>query len=323
MSEAGAIGAKISVCLLTYNHAQLIESTLRSILDQTVGGYEIVVSDDCSTDGTWDRILALAEEHGGVKPIRTPRNLGMAANANFAVAQTSRQYVALLHHDDLCRRDLLEKWVGVLERHADVVFVFNHYGRHGRVEMYTVPIEVERMEGRVFCDTYLLPSWGCPIHGTAMIRRAAWERVGGMRERFGLLADVDLWMRLARIGAVGYVPEAVIEIRQDRPSYYPDIYKAEQWSWERQRILYEIHATNRLETLDFDSPRDRLRWLRFRWRLTRETLHWLAYAVVKRKGGLLTTSDRGATPWDLPGLDLLRRLLRRAAPAGGAIREDA
>jgi glycosyltransferase involved in cell wall biosynthesis len=305
--------------LLTYNHVGLIESTLRSVLSQTLDGYEVLVSDDCSTDGTWDRILAIAEEDRRIRPIRTPRNLGMAANANFAVAQVTRPYVALLHHDDLYRQDLLEKWARLLERHPDVVFVFNQYGRHGHTDLYTQPIDGERIDGRLFFETYLLPRWGCPVRGTAMIRRSAWDRAGGMRERFGLLADVDLWMRLSRTGAVGYVHEPLIEIRQDRPTYYPKIYKGEHWSWDRQRILYEIHAVNRLETMDLGSPSARLRWWLFRYRLTVESLRWLGYAVVKRRGELISTSRRAETPYDLPGLRLLRRILQRtASEVGGA-----
>ena len=78
------VGKKISVCLLTYNHVNLIDSTLRTILDQTITGYEVIVSDDCSRDGTWERILAFAASDARIKPIRPPRNMGMPGNANFA-----------------------------------------------------------------------------------------------------------------------------------------------------------------------------------------------------------------------------------------------
>lgn len=307
------VGEKVSVCLLTYNHAGLIESTLRSILTQTIDSYEILVSDDCSVDGTWDRILAIARDDERITPIRTPRNLGMAANANFAVVHATRPYVALLHHDDLYREDLLEKWSGVLERHSDVVFVTNQYARHGRTDLYTHPLAGERTDGMVFLETQLLPFWGCPVRGTAMIRRAAWDRMGGMREQYGLLADVDLWMRLCRIGAVGYVHEPLIAIRQERPAHYPNIYKAEHWSWDRQRLLYEIHAANRLENRELGSLAAKLDWWFFRFRLSAETLRWLAYALVKGKGGLIASCHRSATPYDLPGLGVLRWVLQRTA----------
>jgi len=89
------VGEKICVVLLTYNHVEVIVSTLQSILDQTITGYEVIVSDDCSTDGTWERILELAATDARIQPIRTPCNMGMAGNANFAVARSGRVDVPL------------------------------------------------------------------------------------------------------------------------------------------------------------------------------------------------------------------------------------
>ena len=97
------------------------------------------------------------------------------------------------------------------------------------------PAEVsdEWLEGKLFLERHLLPRWGCPVRGTAMIRRSHFEAVGGMREQFGLLADVDLWMRLSARAPVGYVPETLVAIRQARPAYYPEAYQSAVWSWRR------------------------------------------------------------------------------------------
>ena len=84
------LGEEICVFVLTYNHVEVIDSTLKTILDQTIAGYEVIVSDDCSTDGTWERILELAAFDVRIKPVRTPHNMGMAGNANYAVAQSDR-----------------------------------------------------------------------------------------------------------------------------------------------------------------------------------------------------------------------------------------
>jgi len=313
-----SIGEKICVCLLTYNHVNVVESTLRSILDQTINGYEVIVSDDCSTDGTWEHILTLNKQGARIKPVRTPQNTGMPGNANFAVAQSNRPYIALLHHDDLYRHDLLEKWAEVLERYKDVGFVFNPYAVFQSNYIYSESISNERMDGRWFLDRFLFPRWGCPVRGTAMIRRKAWDQVGGMRERFNLLSDVDLWMRLAMHWAVGYVPEPVIMIRQQRPSYYPAIYNEGVWSWVRQRTLYRIHAVNRREYFNLYSAYERFEWLVFRLRLNMETVKWLVYAIVKRKPSIIETSQEGATDYDLWPLRAFRWVLQRVVSAGSA-----
>ena len=310
------LGEKISVCLLTFNHADVIESTLRSILDQTVTGYEIIVSDDCSTDGTWERVLELAATDPRIKAMRTPHNMGMAGNANFAVAQSRRPYIALLHHDDLYRTDLLEKWGGVFDRHPDTTFVFNPYGVFESDYVYDHRIPSECIAGDWLLKEHLFPCWGSVVRGTAMIRREAWDRTGGMREQFGMLADVDLWMRLAMRGPVGYVAEPVVTMRHQRPSYYPEIYKSVRWSWPRQRLLYEIHGANRLTYLKLQTPLGRLRWWGFRLKLSLETSKWLTYAVVKRRPEIIASSRESETSFDLWPLRVLRGMLRRTVSAG-------
>jgi GT2 family glycosyltransferase len=300
----------VVACVLTYNHANVIESTLQTILAQTVEGHEIVVSDDCSTDGTWEALCALSRSDSRVRAIRTPRNLGMAGNANFAIASTDRPYVALLHHDDLCAPDLLEKWRGVLVRHPDVGFVFNAYANHGTSRIDGHALRAERVDGPWFLEHFLLAQWGCPVRGTAMIRRTAWEASGGMREEFGLLADIDLWMRLSAATAVGYVAEPLITVRHARPDYYPEIYRGNGRFWERQRYLYEIHARNRLAY--WRGPTAWLRFLGFRAKLSAETFKWLSYAVVRRRADMIETSDRCATHYDLLPLRWYRSMLRFA-----------
>jgi glycosyltransferase involved in cell wall biosynthesis len=292
----------------------IIESTLTSILTQTINGYEIVVSDDCSTDGTWERILRIAEHTPKMRPIRTPRNLGMAGNANFAVAHSIRPYIALLHHDDLYRNDLLEKWAGVIERYPDVGFVFNAYGVFQSSYVYSESIPHEHIDGWWLLEKFLFPRWGCAVRGTAMLRREAWDDVGGMREKFGLLADVDMWMRLSMRWHVGYVNEPVIAVRHQRPDYYPDIYKGGQWSWVRQRYLYEIHATNRLYYLNLKTLSGKMRWWGFRLKLSFETTKWLVYAVVRKKREMITSSHESVTQYDLWPLRVLRRMLTNIYP---------
>ena len=144
-----------------------------------------------------------------------------------------------------------------------------------------------------------------------MIRRDAWTQMGGMREQFGLLSDIDLWMRIATLWAVGYVPEPLITVRHQRPSYYPSIYTGTSWSWKRQRILYDIHAINRLDYYCLNSVTGQLRWWRYKLRLSLETSKWLLYAVIRKKVEMISSCEESMTPYDLWPLRALRWGLRK------------
>ncbi|HET7930108.1 MAG TPA: glycosyltransferase family 2 protein [Rhodanobacteraceae bacterium] len=309
---------KISICVMVYNHVNVIESTLRTLLVQSVTNFELIVSDDCSTDGTWALLESIQKTDPRIRVIRTPRNVGMAANANFAVQAASGEYIALLHHDDLYRADLIEQWARVLDEYPDVGFVFNPYGLYGTDDISAISVPSGRLDGTQFLTRHLFPSWGCPIHGTAMIRRSAWERTGGMRLEFGLLADIDLWMRLAAQGPVGYVDEPLITVRHARPDYYPDIYTGKNWSWKRHVLLYLIHGANRESFYRNRKLRRLLVMLAFRFRLSVETAKWISYAIVRKKSDMLRRSNESRTAYDMLWLRIYRaaaRLLARSSPA--------
>ena len=72
---------KISVVMCTYNGEKFIREQLDSILQQTVSVDEIIIQDDCSTDGTYDILLEYEQKYSSIKIYRNSQNIGI--NANF------------------------------------------------------------------------------------------------------------------------------------------------------------------------------------------------------------------------------------------------
>ena len=93
---------KVSVCVLTYNHVKYVEQCLRSILAQeTDFRYEVIVSDDCSTDGTADVVRKIAQESPAtVRLISHARNIGPSMNYAYAHGLARGKYVAHVDGDD-------------------------------------------------------------------------------------------------------------------------------------------------------------------------------------------------------------------------------
>jgi len=305
----GRDAMEISLCLLTYNHGHVIGEVLEAILAQTYRDFELIVSDDCSTDNTWEVVQMLASRDSRVRPVQTPTNLGMAGNANFAASLAKGRYIGLLHHDDIVEPTLVANWLDCARAHEEVGFIFNDYYVRGAVAHRTERRGFQRyMLGVTFLTEHLLGGWGCPVRGTGLIRADCWRALGGMQTKFGLLADVDLWMRLARRWPVGYVDVPLIRVRHVRPADYPKSYTA--WSWDRLRTLYEIHAENLARVIDRTSVRGRLRWFYFRVRVTAESCKWLLYGLYRRRADILDTSHAGAVPFELMFAGWLRALFR-------------
>jgi glycosyltransferase involved in cell wall biosynthesis len=311
--EQAATRPKVSVCLLTYNHRNVIASTLQSVLQQEFDDFELIVSDDRSTDGTYAELLALADSEPRLRVIQPPRNLGMAGNANFTVARARGQYIALLHHDDIYSPRLLAAWVDVLERNPTAGFVSNSYQNHhdGSIDVHPF---AERNHGTKVLREVFLPSFGCPIRGTAMIRKRCWDAVGGMREELGMLADVDLWMRLAAKYDLGYVPEPLITVRHDRPDYYPDAYW--RWSWSRLKLMYAIYGQHHERFYGRDSWYGSTKQAVYRARVSADIVKWLAYGIVKRRREILSSSSEVANEYELWPSVAARKLLERVSRRG-------
>ncbi|MFT4202925.1 MAG: glycosyltransferase [Chitinophagaceae bacterium] len=93
---------KISVVVCTYNGAGFLDEQLASILQQDYPAMQVVISDDCSTDNTWDGLVAWQAQYPGViEMYRQPENLGYNKNFAFALSKVKGDYVALCDQDDI------------------------------------------------------------------------------------------------------------------------------------------------------------------------------------------------------------------------------
>jgi len=98
---------KFSICIPTYNAAELLKWTIDSILKQSYQDYEIVIVDDCSTDNTKETVLNCKDNH--IKYFRNTVNLGYGKNLEVCKAKTSGDIIFLMGHDDILLKDALLK----------------------------------------------------------------------------------------------------------------------------------------------------------------------------------------------------------------------
>src|ERR1700676_449892 len=109
---------KLSVMMITYNHERYIAQAIESILAQKVNfDYELVIGEDCSTDGTRAVILDFHRRYPSrIVPLLRERNLGGPRNFLGTLAACRGKYLALLEGDDywICT-DKLQRQVDFLE----------------------------------------------------------------------------------------------------------------------------------------------------------------------------------------------------------------
>lgn len=114
---------KITVITPFYNSMRFIDTPMNAVLNQTYQNWEYICVDDCSTDGTLEKLREYAAKDPRVKVIARPVNGGSAAAGfNTGIAAASGDYIQLLGHDDELSPDCLEQIAArIAETGAEVV----------------------------------------------------------------------------------------------------------------------------------------------------------------------------------------------------------
>ncbi|UCG52868.1 MAG: glycosyltransferase family 2 protein [Candidatus Latescibacterota bacterium] len=114
----------VSIGLPVYNGERYLEQALDSILAQTFTDFEVIISDNASTDRTREICLAYTEADHRVRYVRNERNLGAAENYNRLVWLANGRYFKWAAHDDVCAPGFLARCIEVMEHDDSVVLCY-------------------------------------------------------------------------------------------------------------------------------------------------------------------------------------------------------
>ncbi|HHD82865.1 MAG TPA: glycosyltransferase family 2 protein [Bacteroidetes bacterium] len=116
---------KISIGMPVYNGEKFIRSSLESILNQTFPYFELIISDNASTDRTKDICLEQARKDNRIKYFRNTENVGAAENYNIVFKKSSGEYFKWAAADDLIAPNFLEQCLTILEENPEVVVCYS------------------------------------------------------------------------------------------------------------------------------------------------------------------------------------------------------
>jgi len=215
----------LSFIVLSYNYERFIATTLQSILAQTVQDFEIVVIDDCSSDGSCNVVNAFHDPR--IKLSINQTNLGGAGSYNRAVALARGDWLVNLDADDWIAPqksamqldavtrdpaiDIIGTWVSVVDargsRHAQADNTERHFNRHHRLDLV---------------ETWLGTNPIC--RSSTMVRRSAHLRIGLDDAAMVRAPDYELWTRALVQGCrFELLPETLTFMRQhDRSVTHAD-----------------------------------------------------------------------------------------------------
>lgn len=203
----------VDVVVLCYNHEKYIEKCIRSIADQkTTYKFNILIADDCSTDGSATVVKSLMEQYPNVFLVQPQSNLGSIENARNVLSHCSSPYLALCEGDDFwVNMNKLQIQIDFLESHADFGMV------HGDVAYYQNSIgklggSVNKSKGISFpsgdiFNDYLENHKLFVFTASVAVRRELFVSCANynlFKQRNWLAQDLPTWLEIAQLTKIQY-----------------------------------------------------------------------------------------------------------------------
>ncbi|HUF08821.1 MAG TPA: glycosyltransferase family 2 protein [Rhodothermales bacterium] len=206
----------VSIIITTYNRKDLVGRTVRSVLEQDYRPIEIIVVDDCSTDGTPESIRS-EDWFDQITYVRHERNRGVQHASNTGYERANGEFLAFVGDDD--------RWSDPSKLSRQVrIFQEDTAGRYGIVTTSVHVIQPERSFDRVIrkprdLTGHLLDHNGIIYGSAAVLRRDAFEYAGRFAEELPKGTDSDVFRRIVLLGYdVYFLHEAMVDYHEDSPN---------------------------------------------------------------------------------------------------------
>lgn len=210
----------VSICIPTYNGYPYISSLINELLTSLRSDIEVVVSDDCSQDQTWDYLQGLGNKDLRLKCFRNTNNLGMDLNFTHAVSLATGQYVWLCGQDDIIFHEGIDAVINRLLDKPDIDFIYLNHTKIQEGDSDPKCIEpvicTDHVDGIGLVDFLRHTKAVLPTFlPTYIIRKALWDSVdvrryfGTYYPQVGVFLESSLRMRWCHLDGnfvVGLLP---------------------------------------------------------------------------------------------------------------------
>lgn len=210
--------ARVSVCLPVYNGEKFLSEAIESILAQTFTDFELLLSDDCSTDSSYEIMEKYARRDKRVKAWRNEKNRGLFGNWNLTMGRAGGKYIKPFAQDDFCKPTFLQLLVDALDHHPNVALVAaaREVFQDGKVLLVKPDPEKypcdQLFTGKDITSKYLFHFENVVGFPPAVMFRR--EHLGsGFDSRYHHCGDAELWLRILAKGDFYYVAEPQVSFR--------------------------------------------------------------------------------------------------------------
>lgn len=221
----------ISIIMAAYNAEKTIGHSISSVLDQTYPNFELLVVNDCSTDGTEKLVESFAAKDSRVRLISNEKNSGVSYTRKHGLEEAKGEWIAILDSDDAWAPEKLEKQIALQEKtNADLLFTGSTFvDADGQPISWYLAAPAEVTYRRLLKQNILSNS-------SALVRKELYAKHYASGD--GMHEDFAIWLSILKRGRKAYGVDAPLLIyRIAKSSKSGNKFKAAKMNWNTYRYV--------------------------------------------------------------------------------------
>ena len=225
------------VILPVYNGGHYLKQSVESVLNQSIYDFDFYILDDCSTDGSWEYLSSLKDDR--ITLFRNDINRGLFYNLNFLIKTSEAGLIKLWSQDDIMYPQCIERILAFHKQYPQIGFSYTATHTIDEDGVIQEKSFVDKTPELISPELHArIAFYTGSIAGNianVTLNRKALNEVGLFREDMKISGDFDMWVRLAKDNPVGFIKEAMIQLRDHKKQL------------SRQEIFYIYHLTEDLQ----------------------------------------------------------------------------
>lgn len=208
----------VSVFIPSYNHEKYVEEAIESVLNQTYQDFEIIITDDGSSDNTVEVIKKFSDPR--IKLFVFEENKGACTAANNCIINSKGKYIAYISSDDVWEPSKLETQVKFLDENPQIAAVFSkpklideNGNLFSKSHRYLNSVFDKENRSNAEWLNYFFYQGNCICHPTILIRKSVYDEVGLYNESMANIPDFEMWVRICLKYNIHILDENLIRFR--------------------------------------------------------------------------------------------------------------
>jgi glycosyltransferase involved in cell wall biosynthesis len=216
----------VSIVFTSYNHKEYLKQAIDSLINQSYTNYELIIVDDCSTDGSQEILLQYEYLVKVNLKLQTTNSGSYVKASNYGASFAKGEYLLFAQCDDfaeskqiemLVKASFLSPKIGVVWSRSNMV---NKEGKvfeddfKGREKKFTDQCKNDVLIGGEEMRRYLSYSCVLPNLSAALIKKELYELVGGLSEKYQVASDWAFWLSLSEVTDFYYLSKPLNNFRQ-------------------------------------------------------------------------------------------------------------